>query len=175
MHSQASPGSGRACGNAHLIHECADPLRTPQSGRKRPEPRDTSSRVSELFRETAGNRGWPHTLTGIKADISGNAQEPFNEVPDLYYCHSTFSQTMLRTFYCTLWSLPGFPSITCHEKRNSEVKIMSKLAEHIVHQNTSLLFFFTYIHNYPEYFTLDIFSFPKEQRIWLPKSLGCLI
>lgn len=144
MHSQASPGSGRACANAHLTHECADPLRTPQPGRTRPEPKDTSPRVSELFRETTGNRGWPHTLTGIKADISGDAQEPFNKVPELYYCYSTFSQTMLRTFYCTLWSLTGFPSITCHQKGNSEVKIMSKLAEPTVHQNTYLFFFNLY-------------------------------
>lgn len=33
---------------------------------------------------------------------------------------------------------------------------MSKLAEHIVHQKTYLLFFFTYIHNYPEYFIFHI-------------------
>ena len=156
--SQASLGLGRACVNAHYSMSVQTPFDTPQPGRKRPGPRDTSPRVSELFRR-------PHNLTENKADISGDAQEPFNKVPDLYYCYSTSSQTVLRTFYCTLWSLTVFLSITCHEKQNLKVKKMSKPAKHILHQNISFKVFFTYIHNYPEYSMLDIFSFPKEERM----------
>ncbi|ELK07202.1 hypothetical protein PAL_GLEAN10012437 [Pteropus alecto] len=33
------------------------PFSNPQPGRKRPGPKDTSPRVSELLRETTGNRG----------------------------------------------------------------------------------------------------------------------
>lgn len=137
-HSQASLGLGRACVNAHYSMSVQTPFDTPQPGSKRPGPRDTSPRVSELFRR-------PHNLTENKADISGDAQEPFNKVPDLYYCYSTSSQTVLRTFYCTLWSLTVFLYITFYEKQNLKVKKMSKLAKHILHQNIYLLKYFLLI------------------------------
>lgn len=121
MHSQASLGSGRACANPLLLHVRAASLLQPQPGRKRPGPRDTFPRVSELLGETRGNRGRPHNVTEIKADVSGDAQEPFNKVPDLYYCYCTYNQTVIRTFYCTLWSLFCFHNLPWETKLKKSV------------------------------------------------------